>query len=131
MLLINLDIECNLANGSRGVIVRFQDDFPVVKFLTGEERIIEYTNQIIEDNGVKILNITYIPLKVAYSVTIHKCQGSTIDLAIVDMNGIFEDAQGYTAVSRVKTLEGLSLKNFNVKKITANQKAVKYYNDII
>jgi len=130
MLLYNLDLEAKLANGSRGVVVNFIDDLPVVKFLTGEERVIDYFQWKVEENGETLMTITQIPLKIAYSISIHKSQGLTVDYAEVDMEGIFEDGMAYVALSRVTNKEGLCIKNFQLGNIFANKKAVNFYKDL-
>jgi len=130
MLLYNMDLEAKLANGSRGVVVRFEHDMPVVKFMTGEERLIDYYTWKIEENGVEVMYIKQIPLKIAYAVTIHRSQGLTLDCVEIDMDGIFEDGQAYVALSRVKSLEGLSVKNLKIASIFANEKALKFYEDL-
>lgn len=130
MLLYNIDLESGLANGSRGIITKFEDNLPIVKFINGVECAIDYQEWIIEENGEKIISITQIPLKVAYAITVHKSQGLTIDFAELDLSDIFEYGQAYVALSRVKNLEGLSIKNLNIKKIIANKKAVQYYENL-
>ena len=75
MLIVNLDLESGLANGSRGVVSGFtSDDLPIVKFLNGKESIIENYTWEIKENDVKVLNVTQLPLKVAYAISIHKSQ---------------------------------------------------------
>ncbi len=130
MLLYNLDIEMKLVNGSRGVVVDFIDDFPVVKFLNGESRLICNHAWSITDKNKTIVTIEQIPLRVAYAVTVHKCQGITIDLAEIDLKGFFEYGQAYVALSRVRTLNGLSLRNFDKSYIKAHPRVVKYYKNI-
>jgi ATP-dependent DNA helicase PIF1 len=73
MLLYNINLEMGLANGSRGIITKFEDNLPVVKFINGVECSIDYQEWVIEENGEKIISITQIPLKVAYAITVHKC----------------------------------------------------------
>lgn len=94
------------------------DDFNIVaKFETWEN--IKYTvdsdtKAIAED---KIGSYTQIPLRLAWSITIHKSQGLTFDKAIIDAQGAFAHGQTYVALSRCKSLEGLVLKS----KIESNQ----------
>ncbi|WP_067146128.1 helix-turn-helix domain-containing protein [Pseudotamlana agarivorans] len=65
----------------------------------------------------KIGSYTQMPLRLAWSITIHKSQGLTFDKAIIDAEGAFAHGQTYVALSRCKSLEGLVLKS----KIQSNQ----------
>jgi ATP-dependent DNA helicase PIF1 len=131
MLLVNLDTENGFANGSRGVVVTFNPSgYPMVKFMNGRIMTIDYYTWDVVENKEKILDITQLPLKIAYAVTTHKSQGQTLDLACVDLTKVFEYGQAYVAISRVKNLEGLSLKNFKREKFFANPKIVKFYEDL-
>lgn len=49
------------------------------------------------------------PLKLAWSITIHKSQGLTFDKAIIDASAAFAHGQVYVALSRCKTFEGMVL----------------------
>tara|TARA_R110002050_G_scaffold195167_1_gene329972 strand:+ start:242 stop:2680 length:2439 start_codon:yes stop_codon:yes gene_type:complete len=72
------------------------------------------TKAISED---KIGSYSQIPLRLAWSITIHKSQGLTFEKAIIDAQGAFAHGQTYVALSRCKSLEGLVLKS----KIESNQ----------
>ena len=130
MLLKNLDLPKGLANGSRGVVIEFINEKPVVKFLNGEERFIDWEVWEIEENDKKILSAKQIPLRVAYAISIHKVQGSSIDYAEIDLSTIFEYGQAYVALSRVKTLEGLSIICIDYNHIKAQPKAVAFYQEL-
>ena len=59
----------------------------------------------------KIGSYTQMPLRLAWSITIHKSQGLTFEKAIIDAQGAFAHGQTYVALSRCKNLEGLVLKS--------------------
>lgn len=51
-----------------------------------------------------------IPLSLAWAVTIHKSQGKTLKKARLDIgDGLWESGHAYTALSRLKNMEGLAL----------------------
>lgn len=143
MLLCNLDLEQGLANGSRGVVTRFEQEFPVVRFLNGIEVPIMYNTWGIEESRGKssrvktpgnitsstvlIVSLTQIPLKLAWAVTVHKTQGQTLDYAEIDLDRVFCPGQVYVALSRIKTLEGLSIKNLNYDSIQTHPLAIAFY----
>lgn len=119
------NISDKIVNGSRGIIVGFKE-FPIVKFVDGN--ILEMKPIDIYDNNVPGLYYKKIPLEYAWALTIHKCQGMTLDLCIMDLGeNIFEAGQMYVALSRVKSLEGLYLIDFHVNKIKTLQKVKVFY----
>ncbi|GAA4953155.1 helix-turn-helix domain-containing protein [Algibacter agarivorans] len=59
----------------------------------------------------KIGSYAQMPLRLAWSITIHKSQGLTFEKAIIDAQGAFAHGQTYVALSRCKSLEGLVLKS--------------------
>lgn len=67
------------------------------------------TTKAITEN--KIGSYTQIPLRLAWSITIHKSQGLTFEKAIIDAEGAFVHGQTYVALSRCKSLKGLVLKS--------------------
>ena len=95
-----------------------EDDFNIIVTPETWENI-NYTvnteTKAITEN--KIGSYTQMPLRLAWSITIHKSQGLTFEKAIIDAQGAFAHGQTYVALSRCKSLEGLVLKS----KINSNQ----------
>ena len=131
MLLWNLDIEGGLVNGSRGIVINFVNNLPLVKFLNGREVVIDYHTWEHEENDKKILTVFQIPLKLAYALTIHRSQGCSLDYAEIDLSDCFSPGQSYVALSRVKNLEGLSIIGIDFNKIITHPKAVCFYNSYL
>lgn len=53
-----------------------------------------------------------LPVKLSWAITIHKSQGKTFEKVHIDLGkGAFEFGQCYVALSRCKTLEGISLQS--------------------
>jgi len=129
MLTINMP-ECNLANGSRGIIIDFTKDvlhYPVVLFSNKQVLIIKPHDYTIEEEKTIIKKIQ-LPLILSWAITIHKAQGMTLDFIKTDIgNSIFEYGQAYVVLSRIKNIEGLSLMNIDYSKIKAHPKILKYY----
>jgi ATP-dependent DNA helicase PIF1 len=131
MCVINiLDDKDNIiiCNGSQGIVHDFDENFnlPIVLFNNGNKMRIPWHTQ--QSDKIPGIGIKQIPLVLAWAITIHKSQGSTLDAAEIDVGcGIFECGQTYVALSRVKTIEGLFLKSFEATKIKINKKVKDFY----
>ena len=132
MLIHNLDLtsegEQKLVNGSRGVVVKFVEDIPVVEFTNGKEILIDWHTWEIEENDISFGRISQIPLKLAYAFSIHKSQGCTLDKVMINLKSVFEYGMGYVALSRVKNLEGLYIEDIDWGKIKAHPEVIEYFN---
>ena len=127
ILLKNLDLTLGLANGSRGVVTAIRDGFPMVRFLSGEERYIGWHVWDVEENDKPYLSARQLPLKVAYAVSIHSSQGLSLDYVSIDLSDVFEYGQAYTGLSRVRSLEGLCVERVHFLRLKAHPTAVAFY----
>ena len=102
--------EKNYANGTLGTVTGFgMYNYPTIKTRDGRTITMEPADWIIEDGGKIKASINQIPLRLAWAITIHKSQGMSLDAALMDLRDVFEYGQGYVALSRVRTLDGLYL----------------------
>ncbi|KAG9395074.1 DNA helicase Pif1 like [Carpediemonas membranifera] len=144
MLLKNLDVGAGLCNGATGVVleikVRPEDlaqrkahvahGYPIVdvRFSTGAVKAItpeEWT--VGQPESRASAKRRQVPLALSWAMTIHKCQGSTLDMAEIDLGNAFEAGQAYVALSRVRAVEGLKLVRWDRRAVFANDRAVEWY----
>ena len=142
MLTNNLWQQVGLCNGARGttdsllygeghkppglsiaILVNFPD-YNGPHFLPNKPHCIPIPPIVHEwHNGLNTLSRQQIPLRLSYAMTIHKSQGQTMTKAVVDI-GDKEMAAGCTfvALSRLKTLSGLSIQPMTFERLQAISK---------
>jgi len=133
MLNVNIDVEDGLVNGSRGVITKYDEDASLiyVKFLDNRELSFTRYDYAYEEDGKVLYHMQQYPFMLAYALSIHKTQGSTLDYAIIDLGySVFEDSMSYVALSRVRNIQGLFLKAFQPSRITCNKYALEFYKEL-
>ena len=69
------------------------------------------------------------PLTLGWAVTIHKCQGLTLESVTIDLGrGAFAPGQTYVALSRCRSLQGITLKKpIAMRDVVADATALKFY----
>lgn len=115
VMFVKNNLEKGYVNGTVGHVTGFSDDdFPVVKTLTGRTVFAEPEEWSVQnESGHPLATFTQLPLRLAWAITVHKSQGMTLDAAEIDLTQTFEKGQGYVALSRLKSLRGLQLQGFN------------------
>lgn len=102
------------ANGTRGRVIDFEDNKPVVELQRNKRIVIvEPHSWSLEEDGKERARVTQLPLRLAWAITIHKSQGMSLDSAEIDLSRAFTPGMGYVALSRVRSLDGVYLKGIN------------------
>jgi ATP-dependent DNA helicase PIF1 len=134
MMIRNSYFKDGVINGSIGIVRDFTaKGLPIVEFdnstiLKVQPSEWEYTefNPNTMQTEVKAM-IRQLPLIHAWSITVHKSQGMTIDSILCDLGRLFEQGQSYVALSRVRSLSGLFIKSFDFNNVKVATKAVEFY----
>lgn len=140
VMFIKNNASLDVYNGTMGEVVGFlsnDDDgsiaprdgkqigthnYPVVRLNSGREVVAEPEEWQIENPKGEILaTYSQVPLCLAWAITVHKSQGMTLDAAEMDLSRTFEMGQGYVALSRLRSLDGLRLLNFNARSLQLDE----------
>lgn len=142
-------------NGTRGVVVGFfhsddercegdGDDPPRKRARMAETppdgvRVMKVDGTVIDvlpvpfeisRNGKVVGTRTGLPLKLAWSLTIHKAQGMSIDALEIDFRGVQGPAIVYVALSRATSLAGLRVFGLCADIVFAHPQVEDYYSDL-
>ena len=136
MLRSNVDVSRGLVNGAIGTITGFntcknsgRTSSIWIRFDENTEPVeIKPVKRKIQIFPGAFLHREQFPICSSYAMTVHKSQGLTLKCALVDLgSSIFAPSQSYVAISRVTTLEGLHLINFDPRKILVNTTSLEEY----
>ena len=119
MLRSNIDTKAGLVNGAIGTVLAITSKRVSVKFDNIDK---PYDVEKVSRKFTILKNFDVFrkqfPLILAFAMTIHKCQGLSLDSAIIDLSDkIFDDGMAYVALSRLRTLSGVHLVDFDPKSI--------------
>ena len=130
MLRRNIDTKYGLVNGAIGTVKAISASVVMVKF----DHIDEPCPIEMVKGKFLLMKSFYVfrkqfPLTVSYAVTVHKCQGLSLDCAIVDLsNSVFCAGMAYVAISRVRRLDGLHLTSFDPASIIVSSSGLEEVN---
>lgn len=118
--------EKKYVNGTLGTVIDFEalTNYPIVELKNGRKVTIAPETWELRDGDKKRAGITQIPLRLAWAITIHKSQGMTLDGARIDLRRAFVEGMGYVALSRVRSLDTLSLSGINKMALRVSEDAL-------
>ncbi len=126
IMMLNNDSKNRWVNGTLGVITSIEKslktdtDIVFVRLENGKTEPVEpykwelfkykWNEDLKQIDTEKKGSFSQYPMKLAWAVTIHKSQGKTFDNVMIDLGwGAFAHGQLYVALSRCKTMDGISL----------------------
>lgn len=115
-------------NGTIGRVIKFEKETgnPIVKTTNGKKIIVGGASWRLEEGDYVVAEINQIPLRLAWAITVHKSQGMTLDYAEVDLSKSFTGGMGYVALSRVKSLDNLSIIGINNNSLKISPKIIEF-----
>lgn len=134
MILVNDQTdERRYVNGTMGEVVFIGKDEIGIELYKNEKivylerhtwKMEEYDPR--EKKYIPVASITQFPVKLAWAITVHKSQGATFENVDLDLSDAFVEAQGYVALSRVTSLDGLQLRGYNAKALRVDPEIIKH-----
>lgn len=126
VMFVKNNFDKGYVNGTLGIIIGFdKEKYPIVKTLKGKEIIAEPASWTIEEEGLVKAQISQIPLRLAWAITVHKSQGMSLDAAQIDLSKSFVTGMGYVALSRVRALSGMKLIGINEMALRVNEEVAE------
>ncbi|MDE7154247.1 MAG: AAA family ATPase [Muribaculaceae bacterium] len=138
VVFIKNDFDHRWVNGTIGKVYSAQPGGLEIELESGERYVVElerwanirydYDEDTKKISEVELGSYTQYPLRLAWALTIHKSQGLTFNNVIIDMGrGAFSGGQTYVALSRCRSLEGLTLRStVNMRDMFVNPAIVNF-----
>ncbi|HAO64837.1 TPA: helicase [Candidatus Taylorbacteria bacterium] len=126
VMFVKNNFEGKYVNGTLGKVIDFEMDAPIVLTTKGDRIKAVPMSWSIEENGKVKAEISQVPLRLAWAITVHKSQGMSLDAVEVDLSKSFERGMGYVALSRVRTLGGLKLLGINSMALQVHEEVLEF-----
>jgi len=137
------DGDKELPNGIIGTVVRFKpvashsssgkpSKVPIVRFDTVSGPL----EMVVSATDMKLRSVArdgacasrhQVPLVLVWAVTVHRCQGLSMDAAVMDLAPCFVSGMVYVALSRVRSVEGVHVPSFDREKVRAESCVASFY----
>ncbi len=82
---------------------------------------------VLDADGKELAAACNFPIHLAYAITIHKAQGTTLDKALVNLNNLWEPGQAYVAMSRVRRADDLFISTWSANSFKIDPHVQRFY----
>ena len=132
IIFLKNDREMGIVNGMSGKVLAVKTGEVTAQRPDGTViSVNKHTWELCDANEKVVASMKQYPLKLAWALTIHKSQGMTLDKVRCEVDHVFETGHAYVALSRAKTLEGLSLRDpVSEGQFLACPEAMEFYGDL-
>jgi len=126
VMFVKNNFDKGYVNGTMGKVIGFDgDELPIVETTGGSHITVVPASWTVEEDDVVKAEISQIPLRLAWAITVHKSQGMNLDAAEIDLSKSFVEGMGYVALSRLRSLAGLKLRGINELALMVNQEILE------
>lgn len=149
IMMLNNDPNGTYVNGSMGTFLRTENDLPVIRLDDGTvtstpiHQWIQWESYAYRDMQTgtwklgrrQVGSYRQVPFKLGWAITIHKSQGMTFDHVRIELDEtrpLFANGQAYVALSRCRTLDGLSLNRaLTMRDVHADPAALNWMRSVL
>lgn len=130
------DAEGRWVNGTTGIIRDISDESLSVELLSGRNEgetfaISKAEFTLLNADGAAVVTARNFPVSLAWAMTVHKAQGTTLDRMRVDLRHIWEPGQAYVALSRAKRPDGLLIEGWSPSAIFADPAVARFHGSLV
>ena len=117
ILNINLDVKAGLTNGTIGVIKDLEENVIHFEYEFKGQNLVAFIIRTEKDETIPFMNVKrcQFPLSLWYWLTMHKCQGQTLDGVVIDWEKIKTEGLFYSILARWRDSKRIHIKNLIVK----------------